>query len=219
MMTRSLRYVEIEVRDMPMYDRLSEVDDFLNKFEKEVPKQQCFNTLKWVLRATPTIWWGTHQRSFEDWRECRRTMRMQFEKPQMWLIDKYDRRDDPRTHLAKWTKVYGEEPQPEWVHLLCHTLDIIPINWYTETKLHHSTGEWDILHEGCLLTFTFEDRWWDTIDDAPQVVKAAICRTTQDPMEVLQLVGSPECYSVNIEEEDEDPQKINIPKTEGYREV
>ena len=28
-----------------------------------------------------------------------------------------------------------------------------------------------------------------------------------------------ECYYVNIEEDDEDPWKINIPKTEGYREV
>eukprot|EP00253_Pinus_taeda_P026504 PITA_26504 len=28
-----------------------------------------------------------------------------------------------------------------------------------------------------------------------------------------------ECYNINIEEDDEDPQKINIPETEGYHEV
>jgi len=59
--------VETKVRDLPMYDGLSEVDDFLDKFEREVPEQQRFDALKWVLHATPARWWGTHQRSFEDW--------------------------------------------------------------------------------------------------------------------------------------------------------
>lgn len=64
MMTRSLHCVAIEVRDLPMYDGLSGVDDFLNKFEREVPEQRRFDALKWVLRAMLARWWGTHQRSF-----------------------------------------------------------------------------------------------------------------------------------------------------------
>ena len=75
----------------------------------------------------------------------------------MWLTDKYDRWDDPHAHLAKWAKVYGEEPPPEWVYLFCHTLDFIPMNWYTETELCHGMSEWDILHKVFLLIFTFED--------------------------------------------------------------
>ena len=66
MMTRLLHCVATEVRDLPTYDGLSEVDDFLNKVKREVPKQQHFNALKWVLRDTPARWWDTHQRSFED---------------------------------------------------------------------------------------------------------------------------------------------------------
>lgn len=38
MMKRSLHYIAIEVRDLPTYDGLSEVDDFLNKYEREVPE-------------------------------------------------------------------------------------------------------------------------------------------------------------------------------------
>jgi len=72
----------IEVRDLPMYDGLTEVDDFLNKFESEVLEQQRFDALKWALRATPTRWWGIHQRSFEDLHECRRMMLMHFGKAQ-----------------------------------------------------------------------------------------------------------------------------------------
>ena len=66
MMTRLLCCVATEVRDLPMYEGLSEVDDFLNKFEKEVPEEQQFDALKLVLRATPARWWDTHQHNFED---------------------------------------------------------------------------------------------------------------------------------------------------------
>jgi len=104
----------------------------------------------------------------------------------MQLVDEYDGWDDPRTHLVKWTKVYGEEPRTEWVHLLYHTLDVIPMNWCTETELCHGTSEWDILRKGFMLTFMFEDRWWDTVDDALQAVKSAIFKIPQEPMELLQ---------------------------------
>ena len=104
----------------------------------------------------------------------------------MQLVDKYDKQDDRRTYLAKWTKVYGEEPQPEWVHLFYHTLDVIPMNWYTETELRHGTGGWDVLREGFLLMFTFEDRWSDIVDDALQEIKVALFKIPQDPMRVLQ---------------------------------
>jgi len=49
------------------------------------------------------------------------------------------------------------EPQPVWVHLFCHTLDIIPMNWYLEIELRRGTVEWDVLREGFVRTFNFED--------------------------------------------------------------
>ena len=84
------------------------------------------------------------------------------------------------------------------------------MNWYIETELRHGTSEWDNLHEGFLLTFTFEDHWWDTINDALQSVKAAIFKIPQEPIEVLkpewttQLSCTLECYNVNTEEDNED---------------
>ena len=44
-----------------------------------------------------------------------------------------------------------------WMHLFCHILDVIPMNWYLETKLRHDTEEWDILRQGFLMTFNFKD--------------------------------------------------------------
>lgn len=104
----------------------------------------------------------------------------------MRLADKYDEWDDPCTHLVKWTKVYREEPQPEWVYLFYHTMDVIPMNWYTEMKLWHGTSEWDILRKGFLLTFMFEYHWWDIVYDALQVAKAVILKIPQDLIEMLQ---------------------------------
>ena len=48
------------------------------------------------------------------------------------------------------------------------------MNWYIEMELRHGTSEWDILRDGFLLTFMFEDRWLDTIDDVLKAVKATI---------------------------------------------
>jgi len=42
MMTRSLRCVSSEVRNMPTYDGLNDVDIFLDAFEREVPEKQRF---------------------------------------------------------------------------------------------------------------------------------------------------------------------------------
>ena len=113
---------------MPTYDGLNEADIFLDAFEREVLEKQCFQELDWALHTVPTWWWGMHNESFDNWRECRRMMCTHFGKPKMRLTNKYDGRDDLCAHLAKLTKVYGGKPQLEWVHMFYHTLDVIPMN-------------------------------------------------------------------------------------------
>ncbi|MCY6396595.1 hypothetical protein OYG15_10680, partial [Actinobacillus pleuropneumoniae] len=39
MMTKSLRCVSLEVRNMPYYDGLTDVDHILDSFEREVPEK------------------------------------------------------------------------------------------------------------------------------------------------------------------------------------
>jgi len=56
MMTRLMHCVSIEVRELPTYDGISEVETFLNKFEREVLEKQCFQALDWVLCAMPMRW-------------------------------------------------------------------------------------------------------------------------------------------------------------------
>ena len=74
------------------------------------------------------------------------------------------------------------EPPLEWVHIFCHTLDTIPMNWYLETELHHGTTEWDVLRKSFLLTFKFEDDF-ESIDEALQEIKATIFRMLKELVE------------------------------------
>lgn len=108
----------------------------------------------------------------------------------MRLIEKYDGRNDPSDHLAKWNGVYGAEPQSEWAHLFFHTLDVIPMNWFMETELRHGTKEWDVLHQVFFMTFNFEDGF-ECIDEALQEVKEMIFKISQDPLGFIQLIGLP----------------------------
>jgi len=54
-----------------------------------------------------------------------------------------------------------------------------------ETELHHGIEEWDILRQGFITTFSFEDGV-DYIDAALQDVKAVIFRIPQDPLDLIQ---------------------------------
>ena len=92
-------------------------------------------------------------------------MRVWFDRQNVRLTEKRDGRSDPHDHLAKWIDAYGAKLQPERVHLFCHNLDVIPMNWYLEIELRHGIGIWDILRQGFMMKFSFEDGF-ECIDEA-----------------------------------------------------
>lgn len=112
-------------------------------------------------------------------------MRTRFGKLKVQVIYKYENKDDPCKHLAKWAKAFGAKPQLESVHLFCHTLDVISMNWYSETELRHGTGESDILCKGFIMKFNFKDGF-EYINKALQEVKAATFRIPKDPLDLIQ---------------------------------
>jgi len=57
---KSLWCVSSEVWKLPYYDGLTDVDTFLDEFEREVPKDHRFQALELALHARPAWWWGTH---------------------------------------------------------------------------------------------------------------------------------------------------------------
>jgi len=64
MMTKSLRCISLEVRKLPYYDGLIDVDLFLDDFECEFLEDHHFQALELALRAMPARWWVTHKDNF-----------------------------------------------------------------------------------------------------------------------------------------------------------
>ena len=121
MMTKSLYCVRAQDRELPMYDGLTTIDEFLTKFEITVPEHQWFNALRWALRATPARWWGTHEGTFDDWRGYRRMMQIRFGKPELRITENYDGRND----LA-CTLLDGSKPMEKSLNRSGYTYFIIP---------------------------------------------------------------------------------------------
>lgn len=88
------------------------------------------------------------------------------------MMERYIRKDDPHEHFVRQNKAWGEEPQPEWVHIFWQTLDTIRMYWYLENKLWHWMDEWDILKEIFVLKFIFK-YYFECIDEALKEIKAA----------------------------------------------
>ena len=76
LMTKSLHYVSSEVRNLPYYDGLIDVDKFLDAFEIKVLEDHRFQALDLALYDMLTWWWGAHKDNFDEWRDYRRMMRM-----------------------------------------------------------------------------------------------------------------------------------------------
>ena len=56
--TRSMRWVENEVRDIPTYEGLPNLATFLTEFERLVLESQRLSVLDHVMKAMPARGWG-----------------------------------------------------------------------------------------------------------------------------------------------------------------
>ena len=60
-MTKSLRWTGTEVKDIPSFDGLPDVNDFLHQFEQEITHEQSMSAIDLAVGATPARWWHTHK--------------------------------------------------------------------------------------------------------------------------------------------------------------
>lgn len=75
-MTKSLCCVSSEVINLPYYDGLIDVANFLDDFEREVPEDHRFQALDLALYVALAQWWGMYKDNFDEWHDYRRMMRM-----------------------------------------------------------------------------------------------------------------------------------------------
>ena len=87
------------------------------------------------------------------------------------------------------------------------------------------TTTWPLLIDSFLLTFAFESEY-PNVDQALEIIKVKIFEGSTlsvqtQPEWAIQLEYALECYNFEAEpeDEDEDPRNINIPESEGTRDV
>ena len=66
-MTKSLRWIGTEIKDIPLFDGLAYVSDFLQQFAQEIPHEQRMVAIDLAVRATPTRWWHAHKEHIASW--------------------------------------------------------------------------------------------------------------------------------------------------------
>jgi hypothetical protein len=115
-------------------------------------------------------------------------------------------------------------PQYQWVHKFINKLDRTPINWYLQVELCLITVDWEGMTHNFVTTFLFEIQY-HIVDQALQIVRKKLFEEAPSlPLEqeeekwtapLQKLQG---CYNINVDEDD-DPRKVNIAKTEGQRDI
>ena len=117
-----------------------------------------------------------------------------------------------------------------WAHRFIHTLGLIPKMWYIQHELHWAIATWTNIVHDFHVTFKFEvesiqlEKALQIMHDIIFAIKlkgnttnTPLCpyhRTKQSSRDLVK------CYKVDIEsDDDEDLRNLNIPETEGERQV
>ena len=158
-MTNSLRWISANVRDIPSFDGLEDVNEFLQQFEQEIPHEQRMEAIDLAVKATPARWWHAHKEHIASWDDFKRLMAIRFSNNKEPLQQKYTGESHPRSHIKICEQSWLDIPEDEWVHLFIHTLDTVPRNWYTEIELRRGMITWPIMIDSFLITFTFESEY------------------------------------------------------------
>ena len=77
-MTKSLQWIGTDIIDIPSFLVLADVNEFLQKFEQEIPQEQRMTTIDLVVKATPARWWHAHKEHITSWDDLKRLMAIRF---------------------------------------------------------------------------------------------------------------------------------------------
>jgi hypothetical protein len=142
-LTREFRWIDTIVSNFPTFDGLNHLEAFLLGFEEIVPTQQILLAMDEALKATLSIWWGTHKNNIIDWVQCRTLMTTWFSKKVEGFEVRYTGRSCPKDHVRSCEEAWRNIPQEKWVHKFINTLDTTPINWYLQAELRLITADWE----------------------------------------------------------------------------
>jgi hypothetical protein len=223
-LTREVRWIGIIVSNLPTFDVLNPLENFLSEFESSVPTQERLLAMDEAMKATPTRWWGTHKSNITDWTQCRTLMTTRFSTQAVSCEVQYTTQSCPKDHVRSCKEAWSDIPREKWVHIFVNTLDTTPIKWYLQAELHLITSEWEGMIQNFITTFLFESKF-PSVDQSLQIVRQKVFKEASGipldkeedewnvPLQKMQIF-----YNINVDEDD-DPRKVNIAEIEGQRDV
>ena len=60
-MSKSLRWIGAEITEIPSNHDLTDIQEFLEQFEQQIPYEQRIAAMDLAVRATPARWWYVHK--------------------------------------------------------------------------------------------------------------------------------------------------------------
>ena len=100
----------------------------------------------------------------------------------------------------------------------------MPRSWYVVTKLCRTITTWEELSVYCAHTFTFRDAHPE-VHNALQLIRDVVLKVVPatcpiDPHAQCHMQSLMACYNISSEpEDDDDMRNVNIPESEGSRNV
>ena len=98
-LTKSLRWIGAELKDIPSFDGLVDVNDFLYQFEQQVPHEQRIAAMDLAVRTTLARWWYAHKENIASWDDLNRLMAIRFSMDREYVQQKYTGESDPMSHI------------------------------------------------------------------------------------------------------------------------
>ena len=92
-----------------------------------------------------------------DWEQHHRLMMVLFGDVEVYHAGRYDKRNDPTSHLIECQNLWTSRPRYEWVHTFFHTLEEMPRSWYVAAELCRTITTWEDLSVFFVQTFSFQD--------------------------------------------------------------
>ena len=77
-MSKSLQWIGTEITEIPSYHGLTDIQEFLEQFEQQMPYEQRIAAMDLAVRATPTRWWYTHKENIASWDDIKILMAIRF---------------------------------------------------------------------------------------------------------------------------------------------
>ena len=137
--TKSLRWLGAQDIVLPNVDGLSNPEQILVQFSKQIPESQKIEILDPAFRTKAAQWWNTYEAYPPSWVVCQKTLRLKVrdlrQDVRSWFVGKYSAHE----HLEQYFEAWKHVPREEWVHWFVHTRAPVAENWYVKIELRHVT--------------------------------------------------------------------------------